>query len=946
MTDKMYHESSDIQRLKSMLAADQVLTSSIARYAYANDAGPYLLIPQAVLHPKTEEEIQFIFQQAENAKVPVVFRAGGTNLSGQSITDGWLVDIGRYWRKVETIDVGQRVRVQPGAIGGLVNAHLKPFGCKIGPDPSSIMSAMMGGILSNNSSGMCCGVSMNAYHTLDSIRFILPDGSIWDTSRSGEDERFTQELPHIADGIIALRDSVRESEALSKRIRQKYQQKNTLGYSLNAFLDFHSPLDILAHLLIGAEGTLAFISEATLRTVREYPKKATAIAYFPEVLSACQSIPAMIESGCAAIELMDFASLTSIRHLEGIPAELPGLLDGNPKLMGILFEFHTEDNAEMESCLSRFHSSCAPCMQTLQAITFTQDAKIQQYLWKLRKGMYPAVAAIRARGEAAILEDIAVPIDKIGPAILDLQLLFKKHGYANGIIFGHAKDGNLHFVISQSMNGKKDIDQYSRFIDDMVELVVKKYDGALKAEHGTGRNMAPFVETEWGPEALGIMKQLKVLLDPKRILNPDVILSDQVAIHTKNLKDLPQIEDVVDKCIECGACEPRCPSRDFTLSPRQRIVVRRATARLKRDGEFAKAKKLTEEYQFSGLASCATDGLCALDCPVNINTGDLVKQLRHEQTGRFDSWFASRIAKYFGVVEYLVKFALRGGLIVNCVFSRNAMPMLTQSIRKLIPQFPQWHASLRTESLPRSLCFPSDADYVYIPACMSRMMGGTAKAMLEVCHRASISLYLPPSIHGACCGQAFASKGYPIAAAEKQTEWIDRVWKLSEQSRLPVVMDLGSCSAFLQRGLSELPAESRKRLESIRILDSVEFANDVVLPRLTIQRRLSKIVVHSVCANHKSQWDEQLLSVAQSCADEVFVPHAGKCCGMGGDRGFAIPKLVQSATADVKAAMDAADCTHGYTSAISCAISLSTGTGYQWDSLFHLLEAVTDRKEG
>ncbi len=929
------------QQLGTKLSPDRVLTRSIDRYAFANDAGPYLLIPQAVLQPKTEAEIQSIFRLATETKTPVVFRAGGTNLSGQSITDGWLVDIGRYWRNVETLDRGERVVVEPGALGGLVNAHLRPFGRKIGPDPSSIMSAMMGGILSNNSSGMCCGVKQNAYHTLESLRFILPDGSIWDTSLSTEEDRFAKELPRIATGLVELRDAVRQSNLLSERIRKKYQQKNTIGYSLNAFLDFDTPLDILSHLLIGAEGTLAFISQATLKTVVDYPKKATAMAYFSDVQSACESVPGLIQAGCAAIELMDFASLSSIRNLEGIPNELPTLLDSHPKLMAILFEFQAEDEVALRERLEIFHARFATTIPTIRPIEFTQDARAQQYLWKLRKGMYPAVAAVRVRGQAAILEDIVVPVDKLGPAILDLQLLFQKHRYENGIIFGHAKDGNLHFVITQTMSSPADIDKYAGFIDDMVDLVVKKYDGALKAEHGTGRNMAPFVETEWGSEALAMMRQLKDLLDPNGILNPDVILSTQLAIHTKNLKDLPVVEDVVDKCIECGACEPRCPSRDFTLSPRQRIVIRRAVARLERDGDRVTANALERDYAYSGLATCATDGLCALDCPVNINTGDLVKQLRRDKTRRIDTWLASVVAKRFDIVEHLVRLALRCGMLVNRVVSRRAMSSLTGFLARIVPQFPQWHASLGTESLPRNHFSAEEAEYVYMPACMSRMMGGTAHTMLKVCERASVKLQLPSGLAGSCCGQAFSSKGYPVIAAGKQSEWIDLAWQLSDQGRLPIVMDLGSCSAFLQQGLVGLSADSQKRYEKLRIIDSIEFANDIVLPKLTIQLRLPKIAIHSVCANHKAHWQDKLLKLANACADEVIVPHSDMCCGMGGDRGFAVPELAKSATANVKAAMDASGCSHGYTSARSCAISLSTSTGYDWDSLFHLLDEVS-----
>jgi D-lactate dehydrogenase len=927
--------------LRTALGNEQVLNSLTARYAFANDAGPYLLIPELVLQPRTEADIQTIFRLAHQHRKPVVFRAGGTSLSGQSITDGWLVDIARYWRSVEPNEDGSKVCVQPGAIGGMVNARLKPFGRKIGPDPSSINSAMIGGMLSNNSSGMCCGVKLNAYHTLQSIRFILPDGSLWDTREPDLHETFTIRQSNLATGIISLRDQLRSSEKLADRIREKYKQKNTVGYGLNAFLDFEHPLDILAHLLIGAEGTLAFISEATLTTVPELPSKATALAYFSDVLTACASIPILIDAGCEAIEIMDYASLLSIRNLEGVPIELAAVLNEHPGVMGILFEFQAATSEELDAQLSRFHDTVENRLVTVSPIRVTRNAKEQAYLWKLRKGMYPAVAAVRARGEAAILEDIAVPVEKLGPAILDLQSLFEKHAYENGIIFGHAKDGNLHFVITQGLHEQQDIDKYARFIDDMVSLVVHKYDGALKAEHGTGRNMTPFVETEWGTEAVAIMRQLKSLVDPQYILNPDVILTSRPSLHTCDLKALPVVEDIVDKCIECGACEPRCPSRDFTLSPRQRIVIRRAMSRLTSSGENATAKQLEKEYVHAGLASCATDGLCSIDCPVAINTGDLVKQLRRERTRRIDTFVANLLAKHFSIAEGIVKSALHLGMIVNRVLGAGAMTQISTVLKRFLPSVPLWHRSLNTESLPQNFVSNEEADFLYLPACLSRMMGGTAQTLLRVSQRAGIRIHLSNGSHGLCCGQAFSSKGYTDTAIGKQCEWINYLWTLSREGNLPIVVDLGSCSAFLRQSPLPLPSDVRDKRNKLRILDSIEFAHEFVLPALSIKRKLPSVAVHSVCSNQKTGWEEPLIAVAQACADHIIQPHAGKCCGMGGDRGFALPGLTNTATEEVRSAMQKAGCNHGFTSARSCAIALATSSGFEWESVFHLLDAVS-----
>jgi D-lactate dehydrogenase len=921
-----------------------ILTEVWQRYAFANDAGPYLLIPQAVMQPRSEEEVQAIFAASRIQRIPICFRAGGTSLSGQSVTDGWLVDIGRHWRSIEPLDGGAKVRVQPGAIGGLVNANLRNFGRKIGPDPSSINSAMIGGMLSNNSSGMCCGVVNNAYHTLESIRFILPDGSLWDTSRSDEAQRFQSEKPQLCAELLSIRKSILENPTLLEKIRRKYQQKNTVGYSLNAFVDYSDPLAIFSHVLIGAEGTLAFISQAVLKTLPDLPQKATALGFFADAHAACDIIPELIAIEADAVEFMDRASLESIRNLDGAPAELPQRLTEHQKLMGLLFEFQAADKDALESKLEAFRSKCAPNMRPLSPIGFTHDKKQQANLWKLRKGMYPAVAAMRGRGEAAILEDINFPLPRLADAILELQEMFRKHSYANGIIFGHAKDGNLHFVISQPMASQKDNDKYARLIDDMVDLVVHRFDGALKSEHGTGRNMAPFVETEWGTEAVELMRRLKRAVDPDALLNPDVILTSKPKLHLENIKDLPVVEDIVDKCVECGACEPRCPSRDFTLSPRQRIVLRRARQRLLAQGRTELAKQLDIEYEFAGKQSCATDGLCAMDCPVAINTGDLIKQLRRESTTPMAKKLAAQLGSQFGIAERAVSASLSLGRTAAGFLGADALKGITRTMGSLFSGFPQWHRGLseQNERVDKSLLVPiDDCDYVYWPTCMSRMMHGTAAALVRVADRANVRLHIPRNAIGLCCGQAFSSKGFLDTAITKQAELIDAMWIWSDRGRRPIIMDLGSCTAFLKQGLQDLDSVRLEQLQRIQILDSSVFA-EILLPKLKLHKKKGTIAIHSVCSNQKFGWGDSMSKVADACAQQVIQPHEGKCCGMGGDRGFELPGLVQSATKEVGPAMRAAECHEGYTNARSCAISLSTGSDETWKSLFHLLDDCTD----
>ncbi|MEZ0368842.1 MAG: FAD-linked oxidase C-terminal domain-containing protein, partial [Candidatus Sericytochromatia bacterium] len=583
-----------LQELTAICGPARTLRRWLDRVAYASDASFYHLVPLAVLQPRDREEVRAIFAWSQQYGVPITFRTAGTSLSGQAVTDGLLLDLSKHWRGVEALEEGAAVWVQPGVVGAHVNAVLRPHGRKIGPDPASIQACMMGGILANNASGMCCGVSHNAYHTLRSVGFLLPDGKYFNTAGSGAHTSFLQECPQLAAELSALRTEILGNPDLRERIRSKYQQKNTTGYSLNALLDFEHPLDILAHLLIGSEGTLALIAEAVLETLPDNPFKYTGLLIFADLATACAQIAGLQQSGAAAIELMDDASLRALP-----PAALAPWLDSvAPGSCALLVEYQAESEADSRAQALQIDELMTN-MPLLAAANFTHDSLAQQALWKLRKGLYPSVGAVRRSGSSVLIEDVVFPIERLAQAIERLHALFARHGYTEAIIFGHAKDGNLHFVLTPSFQSAEEVQRYDGLMQDLCAMVLE-LGGGLKAEHGTGRNMAPFVQAEWGPEAYALMLRLKAAIDPDNLFNPGVILNSNPQAHLEHLKQLPGIDPEVDRCTECGFCEPACPSRRVTLTPRQRIVLRRERQRLLANGESELLAQLEADYVYAG----------------------------------------------------------------------------------------------------------------------------------------------------------------------------------------------------------------------------------------------------------------------------------------------------------------------------------------------------------
>lgn len=948
------------QELQNILPAERIKTRLIDRYAFASDASHFYLVPKAVVMPISTTEIQKLFAFSREKGINLTFRAGGTSLSGQAVTDGILVDLSRYWRGIKPENEGKTVRIEPAVIGGNVNVALKKYGRKMGPDPASINAAMMGGILSNNSSGMCCGVRHNAYHTLKYLTFVLPNGQIYTTENPSDYEKFEREAADIAEGIKILRGSILENSALIDLIRAKYKQKNTTGYSLNAFLDYEHPLDIFAHLLIGAEGTLGFIAEAVLETLPDLPHKITGMLYFKNPEAACSAIQTLTEAGAEALEFMDRPALRSVENRADVPPILKTLPD---EAAAILCEFQSDTEGSLfekfEKAKTILHN-----LETLETPNFTENAYEQAVFWKIRKGMYPSVASVRASGTATMLEDLTFPVARLGEAVVDVQGLFKKYGYADGIIFGHAKDGNLHFCIAQNFSDEAEINRFKAFNDDLFSLVLDKYQGALKAEHGTGRAVAPYVEAEWGSEAFEIMKKLKALVDPKALLNPDVIITQDKNAHLSHLKIMPVVEEEVDKCVECGYCERRCPSRDFTMTPRQRIGIRRALKRLKSDNQVETHDEILEDYQFDGMDTCAVDGMCATDCPVDINTGELIKRLRRENHSPSANKRAVFVAKNFKILEGSARLALKSGFAFNWVLGQNFMKNLTSTIKKIVPEFPLWtpeigrppsSKALNTEGSSEILkdsFKASEADFkmdlvasqvVYFSSCISRMMGGDIfDTFNSVCQKANVKILKTNDLSGVCCGQIFSSKGFLDAYKLTANATMEKIWSYTEGGKIPIVMDVTSCTHSFQTSRPYLTDANKARFDQLKIMDSIDFAADVLLPKLTIANKKRRIVFHPVCTVTKMGLLPKIQKIGKACAEKADIPTFAGCCGMAGDRGFYYPKLTEAATKIEANEVKQTVYEGYYSSAKPCEMSLSAAVGASYESVLKLLDEVSN----
>ncbi|OLN32745.1 FAD-binding and (Fe-S)-binding domain-containing protein [Desulfosporosinus metallidurans] len=927
------------ERVVHFIPVNRRFCDPLHTLAYGIDASFYRLIPKIILKARTPEEITRILKASQDFKVPVTFRTAGTSLSGQAVTDSVLIVLQGAWRSYSILDSGEKIALEPGIIGAEANRFLTGYARKIGPDPASIDHAMIGGIAANNASGMCCGTADNSYQTVAEMKIIFGDGTLLDTGNPASCSDFVNTHSEWVNKIQEIRDEIVADPELAALIRHKYKIKNTTGYSLNAFVDFDDPINIIKHLMIGSEGTLGFMSEITYHTVIEHAHKASALIIYSNMEQACLAVQKLDRETVSAAELMDRISLKTMEEKPGMPEYLKTL---SSTATALLVEVRGVDPESLEQRIMRVEELLKE-IPTVLPMSFTAVKAEYENLWNIRKGIFPAVGAIRGLGTGVVIEDVAFPKENLAEATLALREILDKYTYVDAIIYGHALDGNLHFVFTQDFGRPEDLPRYEGLMQDVSDLVVRRFGGSLKAEHGTGRNMAPFVELEWGKKAYVLMKRLKATFDPENLLNPGVIINDNPHVYLENLKNMPQAHKIIDTCTNCGFCQAICTSKNLTLTPRQRIVIQREIQELRRTGqEPERLSRLEKDFDYPGNKTCAVDGLCATTCPLGINTGDYVKFLRSQSVTPTSRWIAESLANHMTGVTGIMRFGLGTVDGVHGILGTTVMEGLTQGARKItrnaIPLWNPWMPKGGRVPAHKQDNGSSPLKVVYFPSCISRSMGAAkndrdqralSDAVLSVLAKAGYEVIMPPKMSELCCGMPWESKGFFETADRKSSELEKVLFAASEGGKYPILCDTSPCLYRMKRVM-----------HSITLYEPVEFIHDFLLNRLTFNQIQETIAVHVTCSSTKMNLKDKFYAVAQACAENVVMPMDVHCCGFAGDRGFTVPELNRSALETLKDALPK-DCQAGYSNSRTCEIGLSLHSGISYQSIVYLVDKCT-----
>ena len=997
-----------LSELKQYLPSDRIYTDELRTLGWGTDASFYRQIPKVVIRSDGEEEISKIVKTCQKYKMPYTFRAAGTSLSGQSCTDSVLIVAGKHWEKYELGPNQDTIKLQPGIVGGRVNEILKPFGRVFPPDPASIGSAMVGGIVINNASGMNCGVHANSDRMLVSARIILTDGTILDTGDKESREQFARSHPEFLRKIETLRDKVRANEALASRICNKYSIKNVTGLNLRPLIAYDDPFDIIAHSMVGSEGTLAFLSEVTMKTLHDYPYKASAMVYFLSMKESCEAVVAMkkMKAGeedmaysaenlvVKSAEMLDYKSLSSVndpvflQYKKDVDAgKIEGVLPGDyhdltailTETKGITHEQLLEKIGKIKSCLEQF--------RLYIPAEFTEDPKVYGKYWAIRSGIFPSVGGTRPLGTSCLIEDVAFPIESLPEATVKLQKMIADHGYDDACIYGHAFEGNYHFILNQSFADEHEVARYAEMMRDVARLVVEEYDGSLKAEHGTGRNMAPFVRYEWRDEAYEAMKELKAIFDPDCLLNQGVIFNDDPDCFIKCLKPLPVLDYDFDsvpdgghylmdsslstaketveqvkranKCIECGFCEVNCMSCGLTLSSRMRIAVQREIRYLAATGSNPeRLATLKKQYKYYGDQTCATDGLCSTSCPMKINTGELTHLIRQMDmnNSRMGYKLGDFAANHMAGIKSGLRVVLDVAHLGHVTLGPTLMTGIARGMNKM--GLPLW-----TTAMPKKHRQPKKSDLtqfiieksipqkekehlplrvVYFPSCINQTMGQSKHGgkihdlvdeVIQLMAKAGYETIFPEGMERMCCGQIWESKGMLDIADRKSAELEAALWKASDEGRYPVLCAQSPC---LHR--------MRKVMHKMHLYEPAEFIMKFLVPRLDFHPIDRHIALHLTCSTRQMGVADDLIALAKMCSDNVFLPEGVGCCGFAGDRGFTFPELNKYGLRKLRPQIEANHIEVGYSNSRTCEIGLETNTGIPYMSIVYLVNECTTPK--
>ena len=888
-----------LQDLSAQLTGD-VESSDQTRHLYSTDASIYQVQPAGVVAPATREDVRATVEFAREHDTSLVARGAGSSLTGNAVGEGIVVDTSRHLNDIVQIDAENEVaRVQPGVVLDDLNEALSGHGLYFPPDPSTSSTCTIGGMVANDAAGPHSVKHGTTRENVRGVECVLADGRVVEFDKKDGDALAQLLEEDTSEGRLYREVRDLRSE-LAEEIESQYPdvERNSSGYDLRSAAAPDGAWIDLANLIVGSEGTLAFISEVTLELTKRPETRAAALCFYEDVIGAAAAVAPALRGDPSAVELIDDTVLAYARDawdLELIPdaagAALLIEVETNPGEQTAALQ-SVVDAADTETCLGQ------------RTATTSEE---QDRLWKVRKASNPLLNR-RPGDEQALsfIEDAAIPPEKLPEYLRAVREVLMSHDL-DASVFGHAGQGVLH--IKPFLNLKTDADRERlRSVSNAVHETVLEFDGCVSGEHGDGRLRSTYLESMYGSDIYSGFQRIKDAFDPNGVFNPGNVVPagdasvakpdeelrydgyDPSTIETAlDFADEGGFASVIEQCNGCSKCRT---SDDGVMCPSYRGAEREVTSTRGRanalrgaiNGELGRDALTDEWFQSEVLDLCLSCKACETECPTGVDMSKLKTEAKHRKHKRDGVPLRSRV---FGHIRKANKVGSWLASIANPLREFTPGRVLLEKIlgidrRRELPAFASQSFMGWFEGHTPVSNAGTRGRVVLFPDCyMAYNHPQVGKAAVRVLERFGYEVILPDVN---CCGRPALSQGLVEHARSNATTNVDRLQEYASEG-IPVIAVEPSCTSALKEyddlldATGDVPDVSRT---------VASFLYDRVIEGgLTVPARETDdtVAFHGHCHSKAKGWDHAPVALLRHAGYEV-TPVDSTCCGMAGAFGY------------------------------------------------------------
>jgi FAD/FMN-containing dehydrogenase/Fe-S oxidoreductase len=846
-----------------------VLTDAAHRSAYASDASLYRIVPQLIVRPRHDDDVLATLAVSRETGVPITARGAGTSVAGNAIGPGIVLDFSRHMNRVLEVDGEARTaRVQAGTVQATLQAAAKPFGLRFGPDPSTHTRCTIGGMIGNNS----CGARTLGYGRTSDNTLGLKAYTI-----EGEELAGSKAVDRLRDVIGANLAIGRTEFATFGRQVSGYAVEHLLpenGFNLTEFL-------------VGSEGTLAVITEATVRLVADPIHRTMIVLGYPDFGTAGDVIPSILEFKPTACEGLDHRICDVVRSRRG-PDAVPPLPAGTAWLM---IEIAGDDLDDVRDRTARLVKAAGAVDHRI-----VEDTAEAAPLWKIREdGAGLAGRAPSGLPAHAGWEDAAVPPARIGAYLRDFDELTARHGLSV-MPYGHLGDGCVHVRLDFPLDKPDGPKLFRAFLEDAADLVVS-YGGSLSGEHGDGRARSELLTRMYSPEAIGLFRQIKGVFDPRNLLNPgNLVDPDPVDANIRVSQarkvtvplalayhhDDGDFSQAVHRCTGVGKCRVdtrvlggvMCPSFLATKDEKDSTRGRARVLQEMLDGDLAPDWR--SEAVHDALDLCLSCKGCASDCPTGIDMAAYKSEVLHQS---FKGRVRPRSHYSLGWLPRWSRLASKMPALANLATSLPGVKNIALWIagvdsRRGIPAFAA--KTFRSTFTPVTTGKPV---ILFVDSFTDHFSPEVAQAAVDVLVDAG---YAPQiASRKACCGLTWISTGQLDAARRILGGTVAELHEAAKQG-IPIVGLEPSCTGVLRQDAVELVNNEAARAvaeATVTVAELLAATPDYTPPNLAGVR----VIAQPHCHHHAVMgWEADAKLLKQAGAT---VKRLGGCCGLAGNFG-------------------------------------------------------------